>query len=122
VRLPGESGTIAVTEIESRLDAMLRERHDVVAVETSVENRHRRGLLVAARIAVTPDARLDETIAAAGLLAEAFAHDRLGLPLAAPPRFALRYEELDLRAGRTDDLRANRARRRASDDRNSTAG
>jgi len=123
VRLPGGRGTIRVEEVEARLCELLAERRDVVAAEVRVQNRHRRGLRVAARLHVTADARLAETIRAATLLTEELTSGRLGVALAAPPEFDLRYEELDLRAGRAHEWRRGGAGRPgAGGDRGSHAG
>lgn len=104
VRLAGGRGRIAVGEVEDQLRAMLIERPDVVAARVEVENRHRRGLWVSARLDVTPDARLTETLRAATRLTEELVLERLGVALATAPRFDLRYDELDLRAGRAHDF------------------
>ncbi len=110
VRLAGGRGRIAIGEVEDCLQAMLLERPDLVAASVEVENRHRRGVWVSARLDVTPDARLEDTIDAATHAVEELVYRRLGLDLAGPPRFDLRYDELDLRAGRAHDFGAPRGR------------
>jgi hypothetical protein len=110
VRLAGGRGRIAIEEVEARLRAALQERADIRTARVEVENRHRGGLAVVARLAVSADARLTETIEAATELAEDVIHEGLGVPMAAPPSLELQYEELDLRAGRGDGRRAARGR------------
>lgn len=112
VRLAGGRGTITVAAVEWELEARWLEQPQIVAARASVENRHRRGIRVAARVAVTEDARLDEALAAVAGITERFVHGGLGVDLAAAPRIELRYRELDLRAGRAHDFGAARSRRR----------
>jgi hypothetical protein len=110
VRLAGGRGRIAVGEIEERLRAALLAQPDVVGARVEMENRRRHGVWVTARLDVTPDARLEETLRGATLLTEDLVLGRLGLALATVPQFDLRYDELDLKAGRAHDIRSARAR------------
>ena len=101
VRLADGRGTIEVDEVAGRLRAMLLERPDVRGARVAVENRQRRGVLVAAEVDVTPDARLRETLEAAHELAELLFHERLGVRMIAAPAIELHYEELELRPAGT---------------------
>jgi hypothetical protein len=116
VRLASGRGRIAVEAVAGELRATLLERPDVVAARVEVENRHRRGLWVSGRLDVTPSARLEETLRAATLATEELVNGRLGVALATAPRFDLRYDELDLRAGRAHDIRSHGPRRRDAGD------
>lgn len=100
VRLAGGRGRMAVEAIAQRLEASIRTRPEVRAATVVVTNRHWRGVRVEARLRVTPEARLDATITAFEAEAEALLHRRIGVPMESPPRVDVRYDELDLRAGR----------------------
>jgi hypothetical protein len=110
VRLAGGRGTIAVAEVEQLLRDALLARPDLVDARVEVENR-RRGLRVTAQLFVTRDAQLMAVIDSVTLLVDELVYDRLGASLAGAPRLDLRYDELDLRAGRSHDFGAGRAGR-----------
>ena len=71
-------------------------RADVRDATVSVEHRGK-GVRVAARMAVTPDARLDDTTDGARAIIEDVLAARVGAPLVSAPAIELRYEELRLR-------------------------
>lgn len=96
VRLADGRGTIAVDVLARRLRLALLERADVQEAGVRVDNLRRRGVRVAAVLAVTADARLAETTAGAAAAIERVLTDGVGVPLAEPPTLELRYEELIL--------------------------
>ena len=100
VRLAGGLGTVSVDELAARLRATLLRRPDVRDAQVRVENLHRRGVRVAARIEVTPDARLTETARACAARIERAVAARAGVKLAGAPDIMLRYDELVLRPRR----------------------
>lgn len=102
VRLSDGRGTMAVDEIAGALRESLLERADIRSAEVRVENRHRHGIRVHAWLRVTRDARIDEVLEAVDRAAEALAR-RLGMTLTELPLVDVRYDELDLRAGRLSD-------------------
>ena len=99
VRVAGGRGTIPVDEIAAWLTAQLEERADVHDAAVSVEHRGK-GVRVAARMAVTPDARLDDTTDGARAIIERVLASQVGAPLDAAPAIELRYAELRLRPRR----------------------
>lgn len=99
VRLPGGRGTIAVSEVAAWLCDALEARDDIRKAAVRVE-RAARGVRVAARIVVTPDARLQETAGAACTIIERLVASNVGVALAEAPHIDLRYEELVLRPRR----------------------
>ena len=99
VRVAGGRGTIPVREVAAWLSAALEARADVRLASVRVE-RHGRGVRVAARVAVTPDARLAETLQGARGIIEHVLAAQVGAPLVAAPAIELRYEELRLRPRR----------------------
>lgn len=96
VRVAGGRGTIPVDEIAAWLQAQLQTRADVRDATVSVEHRGK-GVRVAALMAVTPDARLDDTTDGARSIIEEVLASRVGAPLVSAPAIELRYEELRLR-------------------------
>ena len=102
VRLSDGRGRMAVDEIAGALRGSLLERADMRSAEVRVENRHRHGIRVHAWLRVTRDARIDEVLEAVDRATEALAR-RLGMTLAELPLVDVRYDELDLRAGRLSD-------------------
>lgn len=102
VRLSDGRARMAVDEIAGALRDALEGRADTRAVEVRVENRGRHGLRLYAWLRVTRDARIDEVLEAVDAEAAALLR-RLGLPLAELPLVDVRYDELDLRAGRLRD-------------------
>ncbi len=99
VRLADGRGRMAVDELAGALRLDLLARADIREAEVRIENRHRRGIRVAARVLVTRDARIDDVLDAVDEAALALG-DRVGVPLAETPLIDVRYDELDLRAGR----------------------
>lgn len=95
VRVAGGRGTIPVDEIAAWLSAQLEERADIRDAAVSVQ-RHGKGVRVAARMAVTPDARLDDTTDGARAIIERVLQSQVGTPLDAAPAIELRYQELRL--------------------------
>lgn len=108
VRLPA-GGRIEVAEIERRLAGLLEERPDIVRAEVRVDNLHRRGLRLATRLHVAPDANLTSAIHAVSEAAELLLHGRLLVRLSSPPSVELKFDELDLRAGRVNGRRTHAA-------------
>lgn len=102
VRVAGGRGTIPVDEIAAWLTAQLELRDDVRDAAVSVQHRGK-GVRVAARMAVTPDARLDDTTDGARTIIERVLTSQVGAPLDAAPAIELRYEELRLRPRRAAD-------------------
>ncbi|MDO9443841.1 MAG: hypothetical protein Q7K37_00865, partial [Dehalococcoidia bacterium] len=102
VRLSDGRGRMAVDEIAGALRESLLERADMRSAEVRVENRHRHGIRVHAWLRVTRDARIDEVLEAVDRATEALAQ-RLDMTLAELPLVDVRYDELDLRAGRLSD-------------------
>jgi hypothetical protein len=99
VRVAGGRGTIPVDEIAAWLSAQLETRADVRDATVSVQHRGK-GVRVAARMAVTPDARLDDTTNGARAIIEQVLASQVGAPLVSAPAIELRYEELRLRRRR----------------------
>jgi hypothetical protein len=99
VRVAGGRGTIPVDEIAAWLSAQLETRADVRDATVSVQH-HGKGVRVAARMAVTPDARLDDTTDGARAIIEQVLASQVGAPLVSAPAIELRYEELRLRRRR----------------------
>lgn len=96
VRVPGGRGTIAVDEVAAWVRDAVRERTDIRDVAIAVHSQGK-GVRVAARIAVTADARLQETSRGARAAIEQVLAAQVGVPLVAEPVIELRYEELRLR-------------------------
>lgn len=96
VRVPGGRGTIAVDEVAAWIRDAVEERTDVRGVSIAVQSQGK-GVRVAARIAVTADARLQETSKGARAAIEQVLATQVGVPLVADPIVELRYEELRLR-------------------------
>ena len=96
VRVPGGRGTIAVDEIAAWIRDAVEERTDVRGVTIAVQSQGK-GVRVAARIAVTADARLQETSKGARVAIEQVLATQVGVPVVAEPIIELRYEELRLR-------------------------
>ncbi len=97
LRLPDGGGRLAVEELAALLRHELAASDAVEAAHVRVENRHRRGVAVAAVVEVAPEARLAGAGAAARARLAEVVEGRIGLALAAPPRVELRYRELRLR-------------------------
>jgi hypothetical protein len=95
VRVPGGRGTIAVHELGAWLRDGIEERDDVRSADVQVQSQGK-GVRVTARIAVTADARLQDTAHGATAAIEQTLATRIGVPLAAQPTIELRYEELRL--------------------------
>lgn len=95
VRVSGGRGTIAVDEVARWMRDAVRERTDIRDVVIAVQSQGK-GVRVAARIAVTADARLQETSRGARAAIEQVLAAHVGVPLAAEPQIELRYEELRL--------------------------
>jgi hypothetical protein len=110
VSLPA-GGQIEVDEIARRLERIIEERDDVSRAEVQVDNLHRRGLRVSARIHVTSDANLTGAIEAVSEAAELLLHGHLLVRLSSPPSVELHFDELDLRSGRVHDERTSAAHR-----------
>lgn len=111
VRLAGGRGTISVVDMARALEARWLEIPEVVSARAAVENRHRRGVRVAARVAVTEHARVDEVLTGVVEATARIVTGQLGVDLATQPRVELRYRALDVRAGPAHDFRAPRAGR-----------
>ncbi len=104
VRLPGGRGTIAVSQVAAWLSDALEARADIRQAVVRVE-RASGGIRVGARIAVTSDARQQETTEGACTIIERLVESSVGVTLTEPPSIDLRYEELVLRPHRAiDDL------------------
>lgn len=99
VRVAGGRSTIPVDEIAAWLSAQLETRADVRDAAVSVQHAGK-GVRVAARMAVTPDARLDDTTDGARAIIEQVLASQVGAPLVSAPAIELRYEELRLRPRR----------------------
>ncbi|MDA1241428.1 MAG: hypothetical protein O2798_11410, partial [Chloroflexi bacterium] len=99
VRLADGRGRMAVDAIAGALRDEIEERADIRGAEVWVENRHRRGVRIHARLRVTRDARIDEVLEAVDMVAMDAAW-RLGVVLSEAPLVDVRYDELDLRVGR----------------------
>jgi hypothetical protein len=97
LRLPDGGGRLAVIELAVLLQHELTASDAVEAAHVRVENRHRRGVAVAAVVEVVPEARLADAGAEARARLAEVVEERIGLALAAPPRVELRYRELRLR-------------------------
>lgn len=95
VRVPGGRGTIAVDEVARWVRDAVRERTDIRDVVIAVQSQGK-GVRVAARIAVTADARLQETSRGARAAIEQVLATQVGVPLVTEPEIELRYEELRL--------------------------
>lgn len=106
VRLSGDRGRMAVDAIGGRIRASLLEMEEVREAEVGVENRGRGRVRVRAWIRISPEARIDDVLDGVDDAAERLVQDRLGLRLSEPPLADVRYDELDLRAGRAATLRA----------------
>lgn len=100
VRLSGDRGRMAVDAIAGGLRQSFLGLHAVRDAEVTVTNRGRGRVLVRAVVRVDPDARIDDTLDGVDDLAAWLVQDRLGLILHDPPMVDVRYDELDLRAGR----------------------
>ena len=90
VRVPGGRGTIAVDEVAAWMRDAVRERTDIRDVAITVQSQGK-GVRVAARIAVTADARLQETSRGARAAIEQVLAAQVGVPLVAEPVIELRY-------------------------------
>ncbi len=104
VRLAGGRGTMPVREVAEWLRDALEARSDVRQASVGVE-RHGAGVRVAARIAVTPDARIEETARGTRTIVEQVLASHVGVPLVGAPAIELRYEELRLRPRGPSEVR-----------------
>jgi hypothetical protein len=102
VRLSDGRGRMAVDAIAGRLREAILELPHVRQAEVAVENRGGGRVRVRAWLRVAPDARIDDALDGVDDAADWLVHHRLGLLLAEPPLVDVRYDELDLRAGRRD--------------------
>lgn len=100
VRLSDDRARMAVDAIAGGLRDAFLELRDVREAEVSVQNRGRGRVLVRAWLRVSRDARIDDTLDEVDDAAEWLVRARLGLQLAGPPLVDVRYDELDLQAGR----------------------
>lgn len=103
VRVPGGRGTIAVDEVAAWVHDAVRERTDISDVVIAVRSQGK-GVRVAARIAVTADARLQETSRGARAAIEQVLAAQVGVPLVTEPVIELRYQELRLRPRNLEPL------------------
>ena len=110
VSLPA-GGRITVAEIAARLEQLIEAGDDVRRAEVRVDNLHRRGLRVAARIHVRSQANLTSAIQSVSEAAELLLHGHLLVRLSSPPSVDLHFEELDLRSGRVHDQRTSTTHR-----------
>ena len=106
VTLPA-GGQIEVSEIATRLEALIEEHEDIRRAEVMVDNLHRRGLRVSSRIHVGAQANLTGAIQSVSEAAELLLHGHLLVRLSSPPSVELHFDELDLRSGRVHDQRTS---------------
>jgi len=100
VRLSDGRGTMTVDAIAGRLRESILELPQVRQAEVSVENRGGGRVRVRTWLRVASDARIDAALDGVDDAADWLVHHRLGLLLSEPPLVDVRYDELDLRAGR----------------------
>lgn len=110
VTLPA-GGKVTVQEIATRLEQMIEARNDIASAEVRVENLHRRGVRVAARIHVASHANLTGAIQMVAEAAELLLHGHLLVRLSSPPSVEVHFQELDLRSGQAHDQRTSTAHR-----------
>ena len=103
VRVAGGRGTIAMEQIAAWVRDELETRIDIRQAGVTVV-RQGKGVRVAARIAVTPDARIAETTVGANALIEQVLASQVGVRQAKPPLIEVRYEELRLRPRRFEQM------------------
>lgn len=103
VRVAGGRGTIPMDQIAAWVRDELETRIDIRQAGVTVV-RQGKGVRVAARIAVTPDARIAETTIAANASIEQVLASQVGVRQAKPPIIEVRYEELRLRPRRFEDM------------------
>ncbi len=103
VRLAGGRGTMPVDAVERALAGALETRDDVATAAVRVRNRHRRGLAIAVDLDVRSHARIEDALDAVDATAHELVQVRMGARLAERPDVVVRYDELDLKAGRIDD-------------------
>lgn len=101
VRLSDDRGTMPVDAIAGQLRAAILETDEVREAEVSVENRGQSRVRVRTWLRVSPEARIDDVLDGVDEAAEWLVYHRLGLLLSEPPLAEVKYDELDLRAGRS---------------------
>jgi len=108
IRLPS-GGRITVNDLSSQLESLFLESEAVHRAEVRVDNLHRRGVRVVARLHVASHADLNRTVEAVCEQTEWFLHAHLLVRLSSIPSVQLSFDELNLRAGRVHDAttRAN---------------
>jgi hypothetical protein len=84
-----------VSEVASWIRAGIEARPDVREAVARVESRGA-GVRVAARVAVMPDARIEDTARGVRTIIEEILAANIGVPLAGEPTIEIRYEELRL--------------------------
>jgi hypothetical protein len=110
VALPA-GGKVTVQEIATRLEQMIEARNDIASAEVRVDNLHRRGVRVAARIHVASHANLTGAIQMVSEAAELLLHGHLLVRLSSRPSVEVYFQELDLRSGQVHDQRTGTAHR-----------
>ncbi len=105
VRLAGGRARMAVDEVAATLRDALLDDATLADAAVRVQNLHWRGLRVTVRADLRPQARVDDTVAAVDRVVVEIVQGELGARLAARPAVDVRYQELDLRLGRTHDGR-----------------
>ena len=100
VRLAGGRARMAVDEVAAALRDAILDDTGLVDAEVRVRNLHVRGLWVAVRADIQPQARIDDTIDGVDAAVREVVQQHLGARLAARPAVDVRYQELDLRLGR----------------------
>lgn len=108
IKLPS-GGQISVDDVASQLQSLILQNDQVSRAELRVDNLHRRGVRVTARIHVASHADLNHTVETVCEQTEWFLHAHLLVRLSSVPSVQLSFDELNLRAGRVYDGTAHAA-------------
>ena len=102
IRLPS-GAHISVEDVATQLEALILQGEAVTRAQVRVDNLHRRGVRVAVRLHVAPNADLNRTIETVCEQTEWFLHAHLLVRLSSIPSVELSFDELELRSGRVHD-------------------
>jgi hypothetical protein len=108
IKLPS-GGQVAVNEVATQLRSLILEADAVHEADVQVDNLHRNGVRVAARLHVASHADLNRTVDVVCEQTEWFLHAHLLVRLSSIPSVELSFDELDLRVGRVHGGRAQTA-------------